>query len=90
MPPASVRPITPSSLVAKKANMMRSAAAAPMPMMIALRRMSGGRPAAAMPTTMALSPASTRSIRTTVASAISSAPTKSINDQSSAEKGGGV
>ena len=36
-----------------------------MPMMIALRRRSAGRPAAAMPMTTALSPASTRSIMIT-------------------------
>src|SRR5215211_4532257 len=43
-----------------------------MPMTIAFRRNSGSRPAAAIPTTTALSPASTRSMTMTVKSAVSS------------------
>ena len=72
MPPASVSPMMARSLVVKTAKTMRSIAAAPMPRMIAFRRTSGGNPAAAMPTTMALSPASTRSMTMTVESAVSS------------------
>ncbi len=51
------------------AKMMRSTVAAPMPTRIALRRWSAGKPAAAMPMTMALSPARTRSIAMTWRSA---------------------
>ena len=48
---------------------MRSTVAAAMPTRIALVRCSFGRPAAARPMTMALSPASTRSIMMTWRSA---------------------
>ncbi len=71
-PPASTRPMTLRSSAVKTAKMMRSTAAAAMPKMIAFLRSSIGSPAAAMPTTTALSPASTRSMTMTVASAVSS------------------
>ena len=60
-----------SSWVVISAKKMRSTMAAPMPQKITLRRWSTGTPAAAMPTTMALSPASTRSIAMTCPSAAS-------------------
>jgi hypothetical protein len=54
-----------------EAKAMRITVAAPMPQRIAFRRCSAGSPAAAMPTTMALSPASTTSMNRTCASATS-------------------
>src|SRR6185503_209054 len=63
MPPASRSPTTASSCVATSANRMRSTTAPPTPQKITRAR--------AMPTTTALSPASTISIRITWASAIS-------------------
>jgi hypothetical protein len=52
------------------AKAIRITVAAPMPSRMAVRRWSGGSPAAAMPTTMALSPASTMSMNNTCASGI--------------------
>ena len=54
-----------SNWVVISAKKMRSTMAAPMPQKMTLRRFSKGTPAAAMPTTMALSPARTRSIAMT-------------------------
>ena len=51
------------------AKTMRKTVAATMPTTMARRRCPAGRPAAARPMTTALSPASTRSIRTTWSSA---------------------
>ena len=62
-----------SSCVAISAKPMRIRVAATMPMTIALRRSSGGRPAAARPITTALSPASTRSIMMTWKKAVRNA-----------------
>src|SRR5262249_2213136 len=64
-PPASRRPTSLRSCVVIPANTMRSAVAAPIPMRIAFVRCSCGKPAAAKPMTMALSPARTRSIMMT-------------------------
>lgn len=55
---------------ATKANRMRSTVAAAMPAAMTRRRCATGSPAAAMPTTMALSPASTMSMITTDNSAV--------------------
>src|SRR5262245_47826337 len=70
MPPANNRPTSLSSWVVTPAKAMRRAVAARMPSRIALLRFCGGSPAAARPMTMALSPASTRSIRTTCNKAV--------------------
>ena len=56
MPPASESPNTCSNCVAMLANAIRRAVAARMPIRIARLRCSDGRPAAARPMTMALSP----------------------------------
>ena len=60
-----------SSCTATSANRMRATSAKPAPSRITLRCCAAGRPAAAVPTTTALSPASTMSIRTTLTSAVS-------------------
>ena len=62
MPPASVRPTMVSICVAMVANRMRSTTAPPTPQKITRARIEGCTRDAAMPTTMALSPASTKSI----------------------------
>src|SRR5687768_16422878 len=54
-----------SNCVTRSAKMMRRTRAAMTPRMMTLRRCSAGSPAASAPTTMALSPASTRSIIST-------------------------
>src|SRR5260370_1314278 len=69
-----------SSHVATVASATRSTVAAAMPMTITLCRCCAGRPAAAMPTTMALPPASTTSMITTERPALSAPrPTRSFN-----------
>ena len=55
-----------------RAKPIRMTVAAAMPIMIAFRRMSFGRPAAAIPTTIALSPARATSIAMTWSSEVSS------------------
>ena len=65
MPPATSRPTIASSHVVMLAKTMRSTVAAMMPTRIALLRCSRGSPDAARPMTMALSPASTRSMKMT-------------------------
>ena len=60
-----------SSCTATSANSMRATSARPAPSMITLRCCAGGSPAAAVPTTTALSPARTMSISTTLTSAVS-------------------
>ena len=70
-PPARVMPTIASSCAVMAAKPIRMMVAAMMPQKIALRRWSGGRPAAAMPTTMALSPARTMSMNSTWASGTS-------------------
>jgi hypothetical protein len=65
MPPASRSPSIYSNCVAMLAHTIRRAVAARMPIMIARFLCLAGRPAAARPMTMALSPANTRSIMTT-------------------------
>ena len=72
MPPASVRPTIDISLVATSANMMRRTTAPPMPHRMTFLRIDGCTAAAAMPTTMALSPERTTLMKMTLASAISS------------------
>jgi hypothetical protein len=62
MPPASRRPAISRSCVVTSAKPIRITVAAMIPTRIALARCSLGRPAAARPITMALSPASTRSM----------------------------
>ena len=62
MPPASVSPTMVSSWVATTANMMRSTTAPATPQKITFIRSAGATRDAAMPTTMALSPASTKSM----------------------------
>ena len=58
-------PTIASSWAVTAAKPMRMTVAAMMPQKIALRRWSAGSPAAAMPTTMALSPARTMSMNST-------------------------
>ena len=72
MPPASVRPMISSRCIVTPANRMRSTVAAAMPARMTRWRCRAGSPAAAIPTTIALSPASTISIMTTDISALSS------------------
>ena len=62
MPPASVSPTMVSNCVATAANRMRSTTAPATPQKITLARIAGCTRDAAMPTTMALSPASTKSM----------------------------
>src|SRR6185437_11927698 len=70
MPPASLSPITSRSRIARNAKPIRSTVATATPPAIARLRRSAGSPAAAMPITIALSPASTMSMMTTDASAL--------------------
>src|SRR5215831_3333943 len=65
MPPARSRPTISSSSTAMLAKAIRNTVAATMPTKIARERCSAGRPAAARPITIALSPASTKSIMMT-------------------------
>src|SRR5215213_5991099 len=71
MPPASIRPTIASSCIAMAAKTTRSATAPATPQKMTLVRISGATREAAMPTTMALSPATTRSIMTIWARAMS-------------------
>ena len=77
MPPARSRPTMARSQVVMPAKRMRSTVAATMPTRIALFRCSRGSPAAARPMTMALSPASTRSIMMTWRRAVKASAEKS-------------
>src|SRR6185369_1924399 len=72
-PPARMRPTTCRSWVTMSANAIRSTSAAATPSMITLRRCSAGNPAARAPTTIALSPARTMSMRRISTSAASEA-----------------
>src|SRR6478672_11342019 len=63
IPPASMSPTIWSSWDTIRAKAMRSTSAAATPIMITFLRCSAGRPAASAPTTIALSPARTMSIR---------------------------
>ena len=66
-----MRPTIASSCIAMAAKTTRSATAPATPQKMTLVRISGATREAAMPTTMALSPASTRSIMTIWARAMS-------------------
>src|SRR5687768_4749104 len=72
-PPARISPTTWSNWVTIKAKPMRNTSAAMTPIRMTLRRWSGGSPAARAPTTIALSPASTRSIISTWRKAVRAA-----------------
>src|SRR6185369_14653950 len=72
-PPARMRPTICRSCVTTSANAIRSTSAAATPITITLRRWSAGNPAASAPTTIALSPARTMSMRRISTSAASDA-----------------
>ena len=69
-PPTNIRPMTPINMLTINANTTRKTSAAITPMKITFLRCSGGNPAANAPTTMALSPANTKSSKMTEAKAV--------------------
>src|SRR5580658_9120452 len=85
-PPARVSPMMARNFDAMTAKTMRSRVAMTIPIRIARRRSSGANPAAAMPTTMALSPARVMSMTTTWMKALNWE--KSITGTSSGDTNG--